>query len=701
MITDITKSLFPDNRYNKIIDTFIQPASIIAPILPIIKAPIGLETIPSLLKSFYTASNPGELIVFILFSLTYKGALRWAHKIQVFTWHLLALGIPLEWEKSMLGFMQDRAGLLGKLMGFNYIAKLACKLLIKMGFRIRPDFPTLLSRVSYAIYIANFIDLFKGQFLRIFFPSLAENRRQSYVVNRSSSVAIWVILFFVACEMVSTYLKVPLSSTLALGGVGGLALGLSARDIAANFLGGMLLLFNEPFVPGDMVTFKTGSSELIGRVERVGWGQTRIRGRDTRPTYVPNSHFVQTAVTNMERITHRKFEAIVPLRFQDQHLMQDVLMRIKDALRTIPKLDVLSMPFRVSFVKFGQYSLDIEITCFFATKSIDEFLALQQIANLEILKVIRECGAQLALPTSNIVGLSQQLVGLAQMAGVPPQNEGISQTAVQQMMSTSPQMASPQMASQTTNIPQQSRQLIGNIQTTTTTSPGLKILNKSTTNANSITNPNNIPIASTIASASASTIRNPSSQPPSPSTKLPPPLVPPPIGKSVLDLELKGPLSASQTLNMPSSKPSSTGSGERKQYNIGRKITYNPDNNVVTDETENIPTTEPLSTHTDILADILPPLSGTIFSQLGTVSNQNDSNYLFKTKVFQGQEIVERNKAVNSSSIPVNIVQQNNKKTVENPPRNTLYALEQEFFFKGEINDDDKWIEKDTTFGEW
>lgn len=116
--------------------------------------------------------------------------------------------------------------------------------------------------------------------------------------------------------MISSYLKVPLSSTLAFGGVGGLAVGLSARDVAANLLGGMMLLFNEPFTPGDMVTFRTGSSEFIGRVERVGWGQTRIRGRDTRPTYVPNSHFVQTAVTNMERITHRKFEATVPVRFE-------------------------------------------------------------------------------------------------------------------------------------------------------------------------------------------------------------------------------------------------------------------------------------------------------------------------------------------------------------------------------------------------
>lgn len=56
--------------------------------------------------------------------------------------------------------------------------------------------------------------------------------------------------------------------------------------------------------------------QFTGRVERVGWGQTRIRGTDTRPTYVPNAQFAQAAVTNNERITHRKFETIVPLRFQ-------------------------------------------------------------------------------------------------------------------------------------------------------------------------------------------------------------------------------------------------------------------------------------------------------------------------------------------------------------------------------------------------
>jgi predicted mannosyl-3-phosphoglycerate phosphatase (HAD superfamily) len=49
------------------------------------------------------------------------------------------------------------------------------------------------------------------------------------------------------------------------------------------------------------------------------------------------------------------------------------------------------------------FSLQIEITVYFATKSIDEFLKLQQQANLEVITAIKESGADLALPSSSVL----------------------------------------------------------------------------------------------------------------------------------------------------------------------------------------------------------------------------------------------------------------------------------------------------------
>lgn len=343
-----------------------------------------------------------ELLLFIVFRFSFSRALKLSHRLQKVAWNVLAFGKPLEWEKSILGFVEERCDLLATLMGCNYVIKVVISLLKRIGFRINSGFAVLFAKIAYTYFAANVIDLFKTRYLKNFVPTLRESRRQSYVVNRSLSVTIWFVAFLSICEMVSTFLQVPLSSTLAFGGVGGLAIGLSARDIAANFLGGMLLLFNEPFTPGDMVTFRMNKQDITGRVERVGWGQTRIRGRDTRPTYVPNSQFVQVAVTNMERITHRKYETRISLRFEDAPVLEEVLNKIKQSLREMKKVDALSMPFRVSFVEVSDYALVIETQIYFATKSIDEYLSLQQIANFEVLRCIRECGANLALPTSTM-----------------------------------------------------------------------------------------------------------------------------------------------------------------------------------------------------------------------------------------------------------------------------------------------------------
>lgn len=219
---------------------------------------------PPIVRSVIKCIHPAELFLLLVFQLSYSRALKFAHSMQTKIWNVTKFGAPNEWNSSILGFVHERSHLLSKLITFNYGAKLLCTMLARLGFNVRADFPSLLSRISYALFLAQFADMFKAQFLRSFFPKVGESKRQSYMVNKSASVIIWTVGGLVACEMVSSYLHVPLSSTLAFGGVGGLAVGLSLRDIAANFMGGMMLLFNEPFTPGDMVTFKSGKTEVSG-----------------------------------------------------------------------------------------------------------------------------------------------------------------------------------------------------------------------------------------------------------------------------------------------------------------------------------------------------------------------------------------------------------------------------------------------------
>ena len=67
-----------------------------------------LSIIPPVIKSLTMAMFPVDLLVFLLFQLSYSKTLRLLHQTQVVLWSLLALGEVTEWEKSILGFAEKR-----------------------------------------------------------------------------------------------------------------------------------------------------------------------------------------------------------------------------------------------------------------------------------------------------------------------------------------------------------------------------------------------------------------------------------------------------------------------------------------------------------------------------------------------------------------------------------------------------------------
>lgn len=79
-------------------------------------------------------------------------------------------------------------------------------------------------------------------------------------------------------------------------------------------------------------------------------------------------------------------------RYADSPKVVEILQAIKAALKDVPNVDLLS-PFRVHLTDFAETGLKITIVCYFATKSFDEFLYLQQLALLEVTRVVQNAGA--------------------------------------------------------------------------------------------------------------------------------------------------------------------------------------------------------------------------------------------------------------------------------------------------------------------
>lgn len=190
-----------------------------------------------------------------------------------------------------------------------------------------------------------------------------------------------------------------ISGVLAFGGIGGIAIGFAAKDLLANFFGGLMIYLDRPFAVGDWV--RSPDREIEGTVENIGWRLTRIRTFDKRPLYVPNSIFANIALENPQRMLNRRIYETIGIRYQDASKMPEIISKVKDMLLNHPEIDT-QQTLMVNFTKFAPSSLDFFIYTFTKTTRWAHFHEVKQDVLLQIIKIIEDEGAEIAFPTSSI-----------------------------------------------------------------------------------------------------------------------------------------------------------------------------------------------------------------------------------------------------------------------------------------------------------
>jgi MscS family membrane protein len=208
------------------------------------------------------------------------------------------------------------------------------------------------------------------------------------------SVAIVVVL------MVLQSLGVSVSGLLAFGGIGGIAVGFAARDLLANFLGGLSIYLDRPFTVGDWI--RSPDREIEGTVEDIGWRMTRIRTFDQRPLYIPNSIFSSVAVENPSRMNNRRIYETIGIRYDDVAVMDRVVADVKAMLESHEAID-LNRTLMVNFVACGPSSLDFFIYAFTKTTDWATFHGIKQEVLLKVLSIISAQGAEVAFPTRTLL----------------------------------------------------------------------------------------------------------------------------------------------------------------------------------------------------------------------------------------------------------------------------------------------------------
>jgi MscS family membrane protein len=216
---------------------------------------------------------------------------------------------------------------------------------------------------------------------------------------RATAKLVRITLWLISALMVLQTLGVSVSGLLAFGGIGGIAVGFAAKDLLANFFGGLSIYLDRPFTIGDWI--RSPDKQIEGTVEDIGWRLTRIRTFDQRPLYVPNAAFSQISVENPSRMFNRRIYETIGIRYQDAGAMATIVDQVREMLEGHPEID-LTRTLIVNFVSFGPSSLDFFVYTFTRTTNWVEYHRVKQDVLLKILEIVHANGADVAFPTRTL-----------------------------------------------------------------------------------------------------------------------------------------------------------------------------------------------------------------------------------------------------------------------------------------------------------
>tara|TARA_R110000764_G_scaffold112761_8_gene199753 strand:- start:7347 stop:8513 length:1167 start_codon:yes stop_codon:yes gene_type:complete len=231
---------------------------------------------------------------------------------------------------------------------------------------------------------------------------LVDPRYRKKPVDQTTVSAIGKLLrasvIITAALVVLQSLGYSVSGVLAFGGIGGIAVGFAAKDLLANFFGGLMVYLDRPFAVGDWV--RSPDRDIEGTVEHIGWRLTRIRTFDKRPIYVPNAIFNNIVVQNPSRMSHRRIYEHLGIRYSDIGHMEPIVHKVREMLKAHDDIDQ-NQTQMVFFDRCAPSSVDFFIYCF-TTPVWAEYHRVKEDILLKVLAIIEDHEAQVAFPTSTL-----------------------------------------------------------------------------------------------------------------------------------------------------------------------------------------------------------------------------------------------------------------------------------------------------------
>ncbi|MAE03912.1 MAG: mechanosensitive ion channel protein MscS [Porticoccaceae bacterium] len=299
------------------------------------------------------------------------------------------------WDDALIEACRKPVIWLIWILGVNFAASIAAQ---KMDSPVQAliDPINRLALIFLAtIFITSFIKRAERNLLHPDYMAKPIDATTVRAVGKLLRAAVIITALLVAMQLFGY----SISGLLAFGGIGGIAVGFAAKDLLANFFGGLMIYLDRPFSVGDWV--RSPDKEIEGTVEDIGWRLTRIRTFDQRPLYIPNSVFASISVENPSRMTNRRIYETVGIRYADIGCMESIVDQVTTMLCEHPEIDTEQIMI-VNFNAFSASSVDFIIYTFTKTTEWVKFHHVKQDVLLKVAQIIEANQAEIAFPTSTL-----------------------------------------------------------------------------------------------------------------------------------------------------------------------------------------------------------------------------------------------------------------------------------------------------------
>jgi MscS family membrane protein len=214
--------------------------------------------------------------------------------------------------------------------------------------------------------------------------------------------ALKVAVIFLGGAVILEVWGIQVGPLLAGLGLFGAAIALGAQDLFKNLIGGLTIIAEKRFQPGEWIRVE---GIVEGTVEDIGFRSTKVRRFDKAPVHVPNSQLSDAAIINFSRMTHRRIYWKVGVVYSTTI---DQLRIIRDGITEfITSSDDFESPENVStFVHvdtFSDSSIDIMVYCFTKTTNWGEWLEIKEKLAFSIKEIVEDkAGTSFAFPSTSI-----------------------------------------------------------------------------------------------------------------------------------------------------------------------------------------------------------------------------------------------------------------------------------------------------------